>query len=136
MRHIIIATHYNFAEGLESTVKFLTSINDIKVICAYVDENIEIEKEIEKIFSNINKLDDEVLIFTDILGGSVNQKFIPYIRENVHLITGINLPVVMSLVLKGDELITKEEIEDAIEEARQQIIYVNNFNNEKSDDDE
>lgn len=136
MRHIIIATHYNFAEGLESTVKFLTSVNDIKVICAYVDEHVEIEREIEKIFSDINKIDDEVLIFTDILGGSVNQKFIPYIGEKIHLITGINLPVIMSLVLKEDKLITKEEIEDVIEEARQQIVYVNNFNNEKSDDDE
>lgn len=136
MRHIIIATHYNLAQGLKSTVEFLTSLDNIKVICAYVDENFKIEKHIEEIFSEIDRKEDEVLIFTDILGGSVNQKFLPYIGEKTHLITGINLPIVMSLSLKGGQLITSKDIEEAIEESKQQIVYMNNFHCDEGDDDE
>lgn len=135
MRHIIIATHYNFAEGLKSTVEFLTSVNNIQVICAYVDKDVKLEDQIKLIFSKVNN-DDEVFVFTDLMGGSVNQGFIPYINDKFHLISGINLPLVMTIALQGEELLTEDEIENIIEEAKGQIIYMNKYSFEENDDDE
>ena len=38
-------------------------------------------------------------MMTDMLGGSVNQQFCPYVNDHRHLICGINLPCALSLVI-------------------------------------
>ena len=137
MRHYIVASHHQLACGLKDTLVFLTSINtNLHEISAYVDSSVSIDTQIENVFSNISE-EDEVIIMSDMKGGSVNQKFYPFINDHVHLISGINLPLAVSLLLlpKHDK-ITKEKIEELVEEAKQQIIYINEFENTSSDDDE
>ena len=79
-------------------------------------------------------------MFTDLLGGSVNQGFIEKITKyNIELIAGANLPIIMTIVLKlGEQDLTKDEIREAIEEARDQLVYVNDLlsTQEIDEDDE
>lgn len=135
MRKIIFASHSNLASGLKDTIQYIMpNIKDITAISAYTS-NIPVEDEVSKALKNTEAFDD-VLIFTDLLGGSVNQSFIPYLNQsNIHVITGMNVPVVISLLLSlDDEKVSSEKIATAIEEAKQQIIYVNEyFKNQKMD---
>ena len=43
-------------------------------------------------------------MLTDLLGGSVYQKFYPYISERVHVLCGMNLPMAMSMVLAQEDV--------------------------------
>lgn len=137
MRHYIIASHHKLAYGLKETLVFLTSISkNLHEISAYVDSSVSIDKQIYNVFSNISE-EDEVIIMSDMQGGSVNQKFYPFINDNVHLISGINLPLALSLfLLPDDNKITKNQIEELVEEAKQQIVYINEFQSIPSEEDE
>lgn len=136
MVRYIFASHYRMADGLKETVEFLTSVKEnLYTISAYVTEDYNIEEEIKKIFDGFQK-DDKVVVMTDVLSGSVNQKFIPYMGENVFLITGINVPLAMELVLRPEEFINKEQLSQSIEMAKETIQFVNEINANIDDDDE
>lgn len=137
MRHYIVASHHKLAYGLKETLGFLTNISEnLYEISAYVDNSISIDDQIKSVFSNIHE-DDEVIIMSDLMGGSVNQKFYPLINDHIHLISGINLPLALSLLLLPDNIrITKDKISELVEEAKGQIVYINEFKNVCSDEDE
>lgn len=137
MRHYIVASHHKLAYGLKDTLVFLTNITErLYEISAYVDDSVSIDKQIESVFSKIND-EDDVIIMSDMIGGSVNQKFYPLINDHVHLISGINLPLAISLLLLPEnEKITKEKINSLVDEAKQQIVYINDYKNLSTDDDE
>lgn len=136
-RKIIIASHNKLAYGMNETLKYLVGgLNNIIEISAYLN-NIPVNEEISAKLKNISE-EDEVIVFTDLLGGSVNQAFIPYLNRNhFHVITGFNLPVVMALFLQpSNDYLNVTTIEMAIQEAREQLVYVNELTTVISDDDE
>ncbi|ATA25376.1 hypothetical protein JMY81_18150 [Brenneria goodwinii] len=138
MRKIIIATHHRLAEGMKDTVKYiLPDVGEIIAISAYLT-NTPIEEEISSVLDGINYQEDEVIVFTDMLGGSVNQGFSKYLKnKNLHIVTGVNLPVVMAILCELEEsFISPDTIREAVNYSREQLIYVNDFMAEQSTHDE
>lgn len=133
MRKIIIASHHRLAQGMADTLNFLSAYPNVSVISAYVDEQ-NIDDQIQTIMFDTH--DEEVFIFTDMLGGSVTQKFVPYMNKNIHLICGMNLPLVLTFALGHEQAYTKQEIQDLIQEAREAMLYVNTYEIMNQDDDE
>ncbi len=134
MKKIVIASHHKLAFGMKKTVEFLTGFTDIYELSAYID-NGDIREQVKEIMDNV-KEDDEVFVFTDILGGSVTQIFFPYCSDKVHVICGMNLPVILSVITEIDEDIKKEDIYRMIEESRESIVYVNECTAAEDSDDE
>ncbi|WP_141432601.1 PTS sugar transporter subunit IIA [Bacillus sp. 03113] len=137
MRKIIIASHNKMAEGIKDTLNYITGGHgNVHALSAYLN-NTPIQEEIEELLKDV-KEEDEVLVFTDLLGGSVNQAFFPYTsRPHFHVISGMNLPVIMPLVLElNDQYLTADKIHFALNEAKEQLVYVNDFVANMSDDDE
>ncbi len=125
-RKIIIASHNKLAFGLKETLGYITGdVSQVVEISAYLD-NTPVADEIAAALADVSA-DDEVLVLTDLLGGSVNQAFFPYLnREHFHVITGMNLPVLLSLALQlTDTYLDAATIHQAIAEAREQLAYVN-----------
>lgn len=119
MRRFVIGSHHLLAHGLRDTLEFLTCKDNITDISAYMDDT-DAEEQIRQVFASFDP-EDEVIIMTDMLGGSVNQKFCPYMTEHRHLISGINLPCALSLALQPEDvLLTKEEIHQIVEESSYQ----------------
>lgn len=133
MRHIVIASHHRFAAGLRDTLELVGGELGIVDINAYVDET-PLEEQAESVFSQFDPT-DEVLIFTDMLQGSVNQVFRRYMSDHVFLVTGINLPCALELALAGGPL-TADSVRTTIEAARQQLLLVNDQIVEIDEDDE
>ena len=79
--------------------------------------------------------DDEVLVLTDILQGSVNQAFAPYMGENTFLVAGANVACALELALSSEPL-TAPYIENVIEMARQSMRLMNTYRVADDDDDE
>ena len=128
MKKIIIASHQYLAQGLKSTLEYIVP-NTVEVIDinAYI-ENISVENQILTSLEQCNE-EEQIFVFTDLLGGSVNQEFIEKITKyNIELIAGANLPIIMTIVLSlGEQDLTKDAIPVAIEEARNQLVYVNDL---------
>lgn len=136
MKQIVIASHERFAFGLKETLKFITSIEQIHDISAYTSQDERfLHDVVADLFARFNK-DDKVVILTDILSGSVNQEFLPYINDNTFLIAGTNVPLALSLLLTPEEDIDEQKIRDNIEEAKQSIVFINDMNFSNDEDDE
>ena len=68
-----------------------------------------------------------MIVLSDIMGGSVNQVATRLMQEfSYQLITGINLPLLIELTFMPDG-ITAEQIRNSVVNAREQIVYVNDF---------
>lgn len=121
MRKILIATHATYAQGIKTAAELILGPQPaITTICAYT-EGVLLEKELEKYFTACMP-EDEVIVLTDIYGGSVNQACMKYMEKpGVHLLTGVNLALLLQIITMGEG----EEFEEAVEEAREQISYVN-----------
>lgn len=123
MKKYLIATHGEMASGMRSTLELLSGKReDIWIINAYLEKNEPITEQLESIF-NDDTGEDQWIVFTDILSGSVNREMIPFIKENVHVITGFNLALLLELLFV--EEVTPEVIEEKIDQARSQMQYVN-----------
>lgn len=123
-RKVIIATHGKLAKGYLDALSILTGGTDqITAISSFTEDNNP-KETIAQMMEQIPK-DTEILVFTDIMGGSVNQMFIPYLEsKNMHLITGINLALVVQILLREEKLTPQQILED-IELAKSEIKYVN-----------
>lgn len=134
MVKVIIASHHKLADGMGDTLKYLVpSLTDIETISAYLD-NEPIDSAVEVALGRCQDIED-VVVFTDLLDGSVNQEFVRQLKPNVHVIAGMNLPIIMTLLLQlENQPLSEELITQSIEEAKNQIIYVNQFLKESVDD--
>ena len=111
MRRFIFASHHKLAYGLKDTVDFLTgATKTVYDINAYLDdETKDIDTVVAELFASFDD-EDEVVVLVDLMGGSVYQKFYPYMSEKVHVICGMNLPMALSFVLAPeDECLTSEK---------------------------
>lgn len=137
MKRIILISHKEFAKGIKSTLEFFAGKNpNLYAIDAYENgENNFPKKQLEDLINSFDA-NDEVFILTDLLGGSVNQNCSQLMSDRVHVITGINLPFGLTLLLDTSEHLTDDEIEKMISKAASQIIYMNNYNKVANTDDE
>ncbi|WP_073998503.1 PTS sugar transporter subunit IIA [Anaerococcus urinomassiliensis] len=138
MSKIILASHSNLAKGLKETLEYiLPSVKEIIAIPAYIDDK-PLHETIDDVLGNISE-DEQVIVFTDLMGGSVNQEFSKKIgRNNYFVVAGVNLPLLLNVCLltqNGD--ISEEELTTAINESKEGIIFVNRIlSNDTLDEDD
>ena len=136
MKKILIATHGNLAEGALSSLKIIAGeIENITYINAFTEEK-NIDKALLNYFSTCNE-EDQIIVLTDIFGGSVNQaaiKFIP--KGNVFLITGFNLALLLEIAMMNpEENVDEEKIKEIIKNSQKQIMFVNDVINSTTEED-
>ena len=74
MKHIYVASHGHFARGLVNSLSLLIGDeHGVIPVCAY-DEDIVTTEQLEQTLEHliVQANGDEVVIFTDLLGGSIN----------------------------------------------------------------
>jgi mannose/fructose-specific phosphotransferase system component IIA len=135
-RKFLIATHGAFAKGVKSALDIIAGeMENVFLIQAYLDDSRPVEDELEDVLATITDT-DELIIFTDLLGGSVNNIMLRNaMRENVHIVSGFNLPLVIEIVLSDADTPAIEVIEDAINNAKGQMVYVNKLITLNNDND-
>lgn len=131
MKQILIATHGKMASGIRYTAELIVGkMAEITTIDAYVTPEDNVEKKFEEYFAQHEN--DRIFVFTDLMGGSVNQKLLGYSqKENVTLITGTNLPVLMQVMMADDD-VTEDEIREFIDDAREELQVVDLGGEKKS----
>lgn len=129
-----VATHGDMAEGLKSTIDLFLPNKNVSYFSAYTSEGSDIETSLREFVEEVK--DNSAIIFTDILGGSVNQKAVLATsgKDNIYVIAGFNLPLVIDLLTK--ENINKTIVENSIKQSKEAIILSNDLKNIVKDDDE
>lgn len=136
-RILVTASHHKMADGLKDTLEFVSGgIQETIALSAYLD-NRPVEEAVEELMSKFAE-EDEVIILTDITGGSVNQKFFPYRnRPHTHIVSGMNLPLAIQIaMMPQDEYISAERMREIVETAKNEIKYVNDILMDDGDDED
>lgn len=134
MTDILIASHGHFASGLKSSIEILTGMSKkIKVIDAYVDKS----DYIKQIDDFIAKSKRPAVIFTDLKGGSVNQKVVLRVakEKDIFVVTQTNLAVVLAVLLDTEKL-TKQHLQDLINQSQVELFQIDDDNNSLSNQEE
>ena len=130
---ILVIGHGRFAEGIKSAAQIIVGdLSEVTFMNTYIDD-IDFHVELDKYFSN----NTNILVLTDLFGGSVNQAIMQYItKENIEIITGVNIPLVLEILLSnitGKNL----DIREIVSNAKEQIMFVNdvleNSNNDEGE---
>ncbi len=126
MRKYLIATHGSFAAGILSSLEMIAGKNEnISTIEAYTDGNKSIDGQIDSVIEKLED-NDELIIFTDLMGGSITNQLLKYtLRKKTYIVSGVNLPLLLDITLAETDTPASEVIESAIENAREQILFVN-----------
>ncbi|KNC95056.1 PTS sugar transporter subunit IIA [Trabulsiella odontotermitis] len=125
-RHYIFASHGTFAQGVLNSVELILGRQpDIYTLCAYVDENTDLTVQVEELMASLPE-EDVVIAITDIFAGSVNNEFVRFLqRPQFHLLSGLNLPLVIDLLISAEEQNTGKLIHDALISSKESIQYCN-----------
>lgn len=126
MIKLLLASHGDLADGIYSSLKIIVGEqNNISTLCAYKEEEFDLQKEISNILINLQK-EDKLIVITDIFGGSVNNEFMNNLQsKNFYLIAGLNLPLVMELITIQNEDDIEGMIKSALENSKDSIKYCN-----------
>ena len=105
-RHTIIATHGMLAKGLASALNIIVGeLEDTTVICGYTTPEFDLTATIDTTMASIDASTSEVVVFTDLLGGSINNGFITALSKyHFHLFTNTNLAVLMDYYITHPDL--------------------------------
>lgn len=124
MRHLIITGHSRISEGMSTAIQFVLGM-DIPYFNAYVDGEELFKDRIIKEIETYPQ-EDDVIIATDIFGGSVNNEMMQLLdRPNVYLVSGMNMALIAALAMADDAEDTEQLIKNCIEQAREGIVFCN-----------
>lgn len=125
MRKIVLASHGKLAAGMKNSLEMIAGPQpQVSVICAYTDETPDLKGALAGLVEGLAD-DGELIVVTDILGGSVNNEASQF-RDvpRVHVVTGMNLGFVLSLALGGEGTSTPELIDECIDSAKEQLMRI------------
>jgi PTS system mannose-specific IIA component/fructoselysine and glucoselysine-specific PTS system IIA component len=128
MLRYIIASHGILSEGfLDALGLLIGELGNVEAITAFVNEE-SLEKRVEAILSRYDDC-DTIVIFTDLLGGSVNQHFAKMMSGSgkLHLIAGCNLVLLLEVILGMPDEFDESFVRSAIEKSRKEMVYMNDF---------
>lgn len=125
MRRILIMSHGEFAGGALNSLRIFTQSENVEAICAYVhdcDPKAALEDYLQRIGEK-----DQLIICTDILGGSVNQLAVTLLnRKNTYVFAGFNFPLLLQLVCL-DENAEEAEIRRLADTGKAAVIFMNDY---------
>lgn len=126
MIKFVLASHGKFAEGIYDSVKIIMGEQkNITVLCAYIDERSDLKKQVLSIINGLSP-EDKLIVITDIFGGSVNNEFMSHVnKRNIHIVAGLNLPLLLELISRQEEADTVKMIEESLRNSKEYIQYCN-----------
>lgn len=132
MRKFLIVSHGALAGGFRSALELITgAAGEVLVLQAYLEENKPVEEELARLLQGAGT-EEEWVVFTDLLGGSITNQVLRVMaglpgRDAIHIVAGVNLPLVIEVVLGDPETPVPEILAEAVGRARDQLVYVNGF---------
>lgn len=123
MLKIFLSSHGSMASGIKSSLGILMGdCSNLTVFDAYLDET-SVQEHLDAFYQTVGP-EDEVLLCSDLYGGSVNQAMFTYLdHPNTRLVAGVNMSFMMNL-LSEEEGVSDERLDEIIEESREYLCRV------------
>lgn len=123
MLKIFLSSHGRFASGIKSSLDILLGNSEnVTVFDAYINEST-VQDKLDEFYETVNP-EDQVLLLSDLYGGSVNQVMYLYLeKSNTMLVAGVNLTLVLELAVR-QEHISESELNELIEQSRSMLRLV------------
>ncbi|WP_195918431.1 PTS sugar transporter subunit IIA [Pediococcus acidilactici] len=122
---IILASHGALAKGMKDTLDMIVGNQvSIQAYSAYDEENVDFASDISQQITR--EVNEQFIIVTDVMGGSVNNAMTELVLryKNAFLITGMNLPLVLSLATYSGDIDLKA-LDELVQEGKRGLINVN-----------
>lgn len=129
MRQYIFASHAHFATGIKESTELLSGARDnVHDLSMFVDGRTDVAEEAAKLLATFDPADD-VIVCTDLFGGSINNEFTKIVqtRPNTHLVTNMNLPLLIQLLFVPESTPIDEAIRQIVEADDTKVKYVNDL---------
>ena len=128
MVSIILATHGDMAKGLIDSANMLVGNTD-KINVISLKPGVAPDAFLLDVEKTIKKVDDGsgVLAFVDIFGGTPNNTLYRAAAQcgiKLKIVTGVNLPMILSVLTEFDENLSLEELAKNIEQNGKEQIKV------------
>ena len=132
MLKLFLSSHGHMASGVKSSVEILCgSNNNLTVFDAYVDQQC-VKDVLDEFYKTVTD-NDQVILLSDLYGGSVNQQMYLYLdKPNTTLVAGVNLALVLELTTR--ESITNDELNELVEQSRQMLRIVEKETTEETEE--
>lgn len=134
---LLLVSHGAFAEGLADILNNFLGRGGASFACVTLDGGIDhLNAGVDAFMAQVED-GEQVVICSDMLGGSANQAVFARAveRPNTYLVAGMNLPLVFQLNLHDGD-VTEDELRSMIEEAKNGIVLVNDLSFGSDEDDE
>lgn len=118
MLKVFLSSHAHLASGLKSSLEiFMANIPNLTVYDAYVEgETSTVAEQLDAFYQGVAE-GDQVLLLSDIYGGSVNTAMCAYLdRPNTRLVTGVNLPFLIEAMSESE--LSDARLDEIIENSR------------------
>lgn len=134
---ILIATHGKFAEGIMDSLRMIAGIQEnIELICVYSKQGIDYSDLIKRKVSEHDYSTLNLLVLTDLVGGSVNNEFMKYINDYpFYLVAGLNLGLLLELVMHKDDL-NEKYIRSCCRNSQNFIVFCNDCLENKNEEND
>lgn len=123
---IVVITHGELAKELIAAVNFVLSSNpSVKMEGVCLDPSREFETFKQEIKNAIKKVKgkDGILLVTDMFGGTPSNISLTFLdNNNVEVISGVNLPMLLKLATLSDKVTLSEAVKIAESAGRDNII--------------
>lgn len=136
-KKVVIVTHGELAKGLVSALKIIVGdVADIQTVCGYTTPDFDLDQTIQSIMNQHDFNQYELVVCTDMMGGSVNNGFVKYLGQYpFHLVTNTNLAFLVDLLLTpgciNAQVLTSKVSDDLVS-----VKYVNGVVNSMDDLDD
>lgn len=121
-KRIVLATHGKFSEGILTSMKMIFGEQTpIECITAYVESGVDYQELFRETVAENDYDTTELIVLTDVLGGSVNNEFMKLLAEYpFHLVCGLNLALLLEIAVCPADMIA-DQLPSIVERAREGI---------------
>ncbi len=129
-RKIVIATHGTLAEGFKSALQIIAGAENVEAFNCYTSPDSNLQETIQKVMDSKGS-EEELFVFTDLFGGSVNNGFVAALKTyDFHLITNTSLGLLIDFILMDPDV---ETLKKKFDEKEFNAVYCNDFINNMTD---
>lgn len=132
MKHFLIATHGELSQAFIETVEMIAGKQtNVSYFGMTKLKSGDMAKEELKNILSSKKEDEHFIVLTDVFGGSVTNICTELLLEmdNFDIVTGLNLPMILTMILSGEEMSITDTIAEGVSAAQNGIIHINNLLN-------
>ncbi len=138
MRHYVIASHAHFAAGIKESVELLAGArDDVRALSMFVDGRDDITAEVAALAAQVSD-EDELVVCTDLFGGSVNNEFTKLLqtRPHTYLVTNMNLPLLIQLLFSDEQAPIENVIREIVAADDTRVKFINDLLVQDAEDED